>query len=235
MAFPLFFFAVLAILHLLQTVYLQEYVQSALVKVVEKASRYAYIYENTLSTRESESLEGTRVGGEWVQNVMADGFLTGLFFKEVDGDVMDRSCIQGGKGGIGMSASTVMVEEKEIDAIADYKVKVRVPMLAWASFPVRQRVKGRAFVGRSYAVKGIVVRDVAYGNADALRNEAGGKYYDCERCTTVGMSEATTIYITDYGTRFHTVKNCPGIRRSMTAIPLSQVGNRHACSKCGGS
>lgn len=63
-----------------------------------------------------------------------------------------------------------------------------------------------------------------------LRNRSGGRYHACERCGGGGSS----VYITDYGDRYHSSVGCSGLKRTVSSIPVSEIGNRRACSKCGG-
>ena len=64
-----------------------------------------------------------------------------------------------------------------------------------------------------------------------LRNEGGGIYYACPLCD--GRGTFGTYYVTDYGTNYHTSVVCSGLKRTVYEVKLSEVGDRHACSKCG--
>lgn len=66
------------------------------------------------------------------------------------------------------------------------------------------------------------------------RNKDGGKYYMCTDCCKKGETYET-VYVTDYGTNWHSDLHCTGLKRTIEAIDISEVGNRHACPMCGGS
>ena len=66
---------------------------------------------------------------------------------------------------------------------------------------------------------------------DGMRNADGGKYYPCEGC---GGNPDETVYITDYGDRYHTDINCSGLKRTVEEIDIKDVGDRGVCKKCGG-
>lgn len=66
------------------------------------------------------------------------------------------------------------------------------------------------------------------------RNNSGGKYYPCEFCIKGGHSDTGTYYITSYGDRYHKRADCPGIKRTVKEVPLSQVKNMAPCKRCGG-
>lgn len=65
------------------------------------------------------------------------------------------------------------------------------------------------------------------------RNESGGKYYPCEICCKGQQNPYGTFYITSDGTRYHSLRKCSKIKRNVKAIPISQVGERPACKRCG--
>ncbi|MBQ2257432.1 MAG: pilus assembly protein, partial [Lachnospiraceae bacterium] len=62
------------------------------------------------------------------------------------------------------------------------------------------------------------------------RNESREIYYPCEEC---GGSCGNTVYITSHGNRYHATLSCSKLKRTVLAVPISQVGGRGACSKCG--
>lgn len=68
-----------------------------------------------------------------------------------------------------------------------------------------------------------------------LRNADGSKYYPCELCKEqAAKAEPMFVYITDYGTRYHLVEDCPTLNHEAKAVKLSEVAGRRPCSKCGG-
>lgn len=40
------------------------------------------------------------------------------------------------------------------------------------------------------------------------------------------------VYITSSGNRFHTDPNCAALRRNVKSVKLSEVSDRHCCSRC---
>jgi hypothetical protein len=65
------------------------------------------------------------------------------------------------------------------------------------------------------------------------RNKNGGKYYPCESCCSKGSETVATYYITSYGDRYHIKKDCSRIKRTVRQVPLSEVGSRAPCKRCG--
>jgi hypothetical protein len=78
------------------------------------------------------------------------------------------------------------------------------------------------------------IKEVRIEDIKELRNNAGGKYKECEICDEYEMeSENHPIYITDYGDRYHKSLGCSGLKRTIKAIPKSEVGDRSPCKRCG--
>lgn len=73
---------------------------------------------------------------------------------------------------------------------------------------------------------------VPYESIEELRNSSGGRYYPCEYCgySTPGY----TVYITEYGDRYHNRADCSRISRDVIKITKSQAmeEGKRACSKC---
>ncbi len=82
----------------------------------------------------------------------------------------------------------------------------------------------------------ISVRSVRGSGLGGERSVDGSKYYRCPYCckgfssSDVGSME---LFVTDYGDRYHTRLDCPGLKRTIRLIPISQVGGRRPCSRCG--
>ncbi len=66
---------------------------------------------------------------------------------------------------------------------------------------------------------------------EGARNGGGGRYKRCELCG----GGSGTVYITAEGDRYHSSLSCSGLKRTIYEVPISQVGGRKACSRCGGS
>lgn len=73
--------------------------------------------------------------------------------------------------------------------------------------------------------------EVSADSVKKLRNEYGEKYVACSHCKA--KLKDGKLYITKDGNCYHNSLECSGLSRSVTAIPLSKVGNRRPCSRCG--
>ena len=65
----------------------------------------------------------------------------------------------------------------------------------------------------------------------SARNRSGAKYHACSRCAAT-VKSGDTVYITDYGTKYHSDKSCTAIFRNVIAVRYSQVKGMALCSKC---
>lgn len=75
------------------------------------------------------------------------------------------------------------------------------------------------------------VRQVDSGSLTLMRNHSGGKYYACEGCAG-GVVNQSELWITPYGNRYHTRKDCTKINRNVTKILKSEAKGYRPCSKC---
>ena len=78
------------------------------------------------------------------------------------------------------------------------------------------------------------IRSVPGERLDGERNQSGSKYDPGEICVK-NAAPARTVYVTNYGDRYHNNRSCSGLKRTVMMVPLSRVGGRGACSKCGGN
>ena len=74
------------------------------------------------------------------------------------------------------------------------------------------------------------VQQIRHNEVINYRSEDGSKYYACDRCEKGGSG--FWVYITSSGNRFHTDPNCSALRRNVQSVWLSEVRDRHCCSRC---
>lgn len=228
---PIFLFAMLLVAYLGKLVSCQDEVQMALTRVAREASA-----------------EYGATQGKWLKS---KSYYQAKFATYMKGMGLSVSFGQ----------SRILQTNDEIDLIVTYRMKLPFSFIRLPAISMRQRVHTRAFTGverrgqedtfsdrivyiaetgRVYHYElectylKLSISQIQYGDLAEKRNESGGKYKACERCC-VGkkLHDSTVIWITNYGDRYHSSASCSGLKRKIREIPLSQVGSRTPCSKCG--
>lgn len=89
---------------------------------------------------------------------------------------------------------------------------------------------------RSCSALQISIRQVAGSRVTKERNTEGKIYRKCRRCTRGYNQEelgAISLYVTDYGIKYHVRANCPELTRMVKAIKIEEAGARSVCKICG--
>lgn len=158
--------------------------------------------------------------------------------------------IQGGMAGISLLRSEWSGDYVEL--IADYRVKLPISFWRIRVLPVEQCVRAKKWNGASAGEEGeanvyvyitpkgnayhstpscsylaLSIRNVPLIQAQNMRSRDGSIYYACS-CYHGGDS----VYVTDYGNRYHGSLTCGGLKRTIYQVTRDQVEHRHACSKC---
>ncbi len=247
---PFFLFAFMNIISILEIYRLQSNVSAAMHLTAKEMSVCAYEYKEIFGedVSKAESLGLTYI---WASN-RAGGIL--------GDDYLKSSPIKNGSSAISWYRSSVLEDDDCIDLIATYTVKPFVSVIGFGDFTMYNRIYTRAWTGYDNAAaasNGTSSEEIVYITPDGTvyhrsrsctylklsivavsmdvleseRNAGGAIYYPCEEC---GSSAGNTVYVTSYGTRYHSSLSCSKLKRTIQAVPISQVGNRSACSKCGG-
>lgn len=195
-----------------------------------------------------------KVVGSVVWAPVAETLVKGMVIRELGDTWAGESLVKDGAQGISFFGSRYDKAQESIVLNASYRIKTPFSGILDLSLPVSVRTAHRVWSGKEmeggaqeeevvYVTKtGTVyhdslscshlklsVREVSVSQLDKLRNEDRAKYYPCEFC---GDRKGSTVYITNYGNRYHVSRNCSGIRRDIRSIPISQVGERGLCSRC---
>ncbi len=225
---PFYMFAVLSLLSFIEIIQLQNDMTMALREVGTSMGVYGYTFT---------SVE------EFVGN-----------------DFMKRMIKPSGGASVNYLHSSVMNSGDIIDLIATYSVEPRFNIISLPKVKLYSRYYGKAWTGYEVAgdsdgeeteqnvyitENGSVYHTSRYCthlqlaivtcNSDEItgkRNENNNKYRACLICGVSG--ENGKYYITSEGECYHSTINCPGLKRTVDVVPLSQVGGRLQCSRCGG-
>lgn len=160
--------------------------------------------------------------------------------------------ISGNSLGISLLTSELSGDYVELKAV--YRIQLPVSLFGSRYFPMHQTVKVRKWTGaaadeeesewvyvtpsgtvyhrsKSCPYLDLSIHSVSRSEVKELRNKSGAKYQECSQCKGGG---AGMVYITDYGTAYHSELYCSALKRTVYRIQISEAGGRKACSKCGG-
>lgn len=181
----------------------------------------------------------------------------------LDKDYINRSVIKGGMEGLSFYLSSFMEEKDQVDIVLTYYIRPPILLLPIDDFYMMQRVTLRGWngyrpdkanagneeeepdyvyiteTGSVYHVSESCshltrsIRQIPFSAAKGESNIYGGKYYACELCGDKVNTQGK-VYITDTGDRYHSSISCSGLKRTILKIPLSEVGGRSLCTRCGG-
>ena len=169
---------------------------------------------------------------------------------------ISRSILKGGGEGISCLGSYVSPDTGEMNIRIVYRVQIPVPVLGSPLAELEESFKISAWTGYTrpgedpdgedivYVTENgevyhedyqcsylhLSIRSVPYEQLPELRNESGGKYHACEKCTF--GSSMGEIYITQDGDKYHNSLNCSGLKRTIHAVKKSKVTGMGGCSRC---
>lgn len=265
---PLFLYFIIAFLYFIQIFILQEQIQSAITRIGLNLAKTAYVYEDFQGTTEALNFDVSVFGSEFELGLgdlaasCLDSTVLKLYAKRyLDTDRINRTCIDQGFQGLNFINSKILREDKYIDIVVQYRVKLPLKLFSMEDMQMLQRVRLRGWTGYEvaaiYSKEEEAAEDIVYvtetgtvyhksstcshiklsvravsGVPDNLRNNNGAKYYPCDICCKGKTVNTGTFYIASDGTRYHTVRVCSGIKRNVKEIKQSEVGNRTPCKRC---
>lgn len=241
---PFFLAGLIALLFFIQVIQLQMHLQKALYGQSMKAAGYAYYIDEM-------NMDDT------VQNVLEAEYIKAAVIKEVGAAYLDNSYIVGGSRGLRLNL-TNNAQAGIFDAALQYKVQVPFDLLGIGRITLVSRARCHIWNGdkdgaaqtekdtvymtangevyHTHKDCTYLVSDVCeteYGQIDGLRNDSGAKYYACAACKKETADEATPVYYTGYGTRYHTDRLCGNLHSNIFSVPRSEAEkNYRLCSKC---
>lgn len=218
LAFPILFFACMSLLCVIQAYYLFGTVQRALDREAKRQSR------NALAEDCSENAEQEEDAAE--EEDTAEDEETIIIQKDYD---------------INLPAAVFAIKAlhmEQVSIIYPFTGKTIVPQGEDGEDGSEQYVYITPYGEVYHKTESCVylkpsIQKTAWQDVAALRNLNGEIYYGCERCAAGSLSKTDIVYITTYGNRYHTEETCPGLKRTISKIPIGQAGGRRACGKCG--
>lgn len=245
---PFFLFAFLNMISILELYRLQGNMGAAMHDTAKQMAVYGYEYREI---RGAPAGTAESLGLTWL-------YASNKVIHKLGTDYLDNSPMAGGSRSISWLKSSVLKEDDCIDLVAEYRIAPPIAVVGYNECIFYNRIRTRAWTGYDNAARGAgdgTGEEIVYITPDGAvyhrsrgctylklsitavdmdflegeRNGSGGKYYPCEEC---GGACGNTVYITNYGSRYHSSLGCGKLKRTVLAVPISQTGGRGACSKC---
>lgn len=184
-------------------------------------------------------------------------FVNGRVQQLLGREYLDDSPLVYGSLGLNYLASEYR-EDEIINIILTYQVSPPITCFPFPYFRMTSRYYGRAWTGYAVdqgeeRVRYVYVTedgnvwhsraDCSYlklhiysaqsGNIWMLRNANGEYYRACSRCE--GHPQGETVYLTQEGNRYHTVRDCPALLRRVHAVRWREGMSYRPCSRCNGT
>lgn len=170
-------------------------------------------------------------------------------------DYLDSSPLAHGHQGLNYLASEYLEEDQCIKIVLTYQVCPQITCFPFPYFRMASRYYGRAWTGYALGegleqITYVYVTEngeVWHSRADCsylklnvseaqtetvwmLRNEDGERYRSCSRCEDRPLGN--TVYLTQDGNRYHTVRSCPALIRRIHAVVWQENIPYRPCSRC---
>ena len=234
---PLFLFFSIILIYIINLVHFQSHTNEVMYDVSRNLSKLEYSMENSANA----------------------GTAMAMLHGQLDGSMVDKIMIRGGRMGITFLSSDF--EEDMIRLEIHYIANVPFDFLKIMDLSCTQKICIRKWIGNEDKGDGeggdaseeermvyitetgsvyhtnrncthlmLSKKTVSYGELEYLRNSGGGKYHACEMC--VGKQGSGTVYITDWGDRYHLDGNCSGLKRGVLLVPYEEVVGWSQCMRC---
>lgn len=191
-AVPIFVFAVTAFILLFKILLMEIQLQDAMTEASKELSQLAYI--NSCKGQERTDVFGTQTN-KIANNVVIGHEINKYFMSEKKYDsVLSKK--------ISYNASSYINNEEDIDLIAEYSVRIPLPILSIKDFSIIQRVKTRAFIGSNQLL--------------SLNNVE----------TSETAEDSNYVYITETGTVYHVTLECSSLKLKISQCNVNEVESR---------
>lgn len=253
MVLPLFLFTVWNLFAMVNDIALHTRMQTAMHQTGLTLARYAYAYERIQQgfplpeSALAEVVFSQAYVREKVENAVGEAYLAGM---GVHGGAEGVSFLQSEI----LSGDTVtLIASYRMDApflpdqISSFRMVNRVCLRKWTGYDnaagrgqadVAQQIVYVTEYGEVYHNSrncyhlNVSIRQTSAEKLAEERNSSGSGYTACGLCGD--RRQSGVFYVSEDGERYHTTAACSGLKRTVTAIPISEAGSRAPCHSCGG-
>lgn len=230
---PIFFFAVLTLLNLMEVCRLQGLLTVSLQNSAETLGTYGYLLPG--EEEDAELLLGTGACILYARSQLPEetekhGTVSLLRSRYEDHTVqLQADCKR--KAGF-------------LFFLPEVKVTCRARVRAWEGDTEQERKSGTyeemVFVtehGEVYHTSSscrhlsVTISAGSRGRISSMRNADGERYHACEKCVGAGAVNEL-LYVTSSGNRYHNSLECSGLKRSVRLVKKSEASGYPVCSTC---
>lgn len=215
---PLFIYAVMFVMYLIQIANIKQQVSTAMYNNVRKMSQYAYVYSYFKDDKEdkddslakesskeenfeksnssqSESVINNSVVSSIIKNGISDVLAKELLIDELGEKFADNNGIEGGNSGISLIQSKIVDDDSKIKLVVSYKIKNPFDIFGIGKTSVEESFTTRAWLGE-----------------DNNSNQDG-------------QEETQIVYITQTGEVYHKDRACTYLNLSIHSVSKSSIPN----------
>lgn len=225
-------------------------VMLSLVSILQMFCTYQTVHRGLLNSGYEAASAGDAVLGSGAIMINMNKYL--------DSDILEENGIENGVSGISWIGTYADVQNQKIVLNAAYKVKPALLMLPGISVTMRHHLEFNIWSGyhgqqtssdNMHAEKvyyiaenesvyhtsaqcthlRLSVKVIDYAAIESYRNSSGQCYSECSKCS--GYTDASMVYITEDGTKYHYTMNCSALKR--TIYQIQDIGALEVCSRCG--
>ncbi|MCD8131136.1 MAG: pilus assembly protein [Lachnospiraceae bacterium] len=251
---PIFMICILGLFSVLNYLRVYGSMLSELKAMGEPLTVYSYALDLEEEAEDEEDSQIAEILEMAVQSLaFSEGYLSSVFQLQWQ-DNVGKETIVGGAAGVSFLDSTLDTDGKEIYIQAHYQVQALLPLSVlqsdmsgyyysklWTGYEDETASEEMVYVTANSEVYHLTdscsylrltVRTVTEAQLDSARNASGASYRSCSLCGS-SAAAAGVYYITSEGDCYHSSSTCSGLKRTVYQIPLSQVGDKRPCSRCG--
>lgn len=250
---PLFLFFMSTLLYGMEVVRFQNNAFSSMHRAISKSCFLAYEEYGRSGVRG----DSNNFGAKSRKSGGPEGDPCQIVRESLDQEPFPYLCVKGGEAGVAVLAKTDAYEN--ISVKINYDIRPFIYLLPIGTLKIEDGMFGHGFTGYVPGNCGktegeteiyvyitengtryhlsdqctylrVKIQALSSEETENMRNGSGEKYTACERCRPV---KGGLVYLTTWGNRYHGESDCSALQRTVYMVPLSEVGDRSACSKCG--
>ncbi len=259
---PLFMLFCISLISFLVILNLQINIQVSMEEASRSIGKTAYALEHASSVQEKDSDSTDQQTSTLVSLGINPTTMKMYLLSDSNLNLLiSKSRIKGGTSGLYTYNSTFDEADGMLDIVTSYDYQVPWVPSGWGTLRLVQRMRSHVWTGESLEKNSdgtsengeeqtvyvtptgsvyhlsaschyldLSIHSVSYSELSQKRNSSGSKYDRCAECASTG--DFDTVYVTNYGTNWHSSLSCSGLKRTVVEHDISEVDGMRVCSKC---